>query len=82
MKPDTNIVQFPVRPKRKERRVRKLGGIKYFNVQQIKALRRAARDKAELDLQKGKVTGVRDWMAIDLLPVCGYRKRPTCAVGT
>ena len=73
MKTEANIVQFPVRPKRKERRVRKLGGIKYFNVQQIKALRRAARDQADLDLRKGKVTGVRDWMAIDLLTATGMR---------
>lgn len=73
MKADTNIVRFPVRPKRRERRVRKLGGIKYFNAQQIRALRRAARDQAELDLKKGKVTGVRDWMAIDLLTSTGMR---------
>jgi len=73
MKPDTNIVRFPVRPKRKERRVRKLGGIKYFNSQQIKALLRAARDQADLDLRKGKVTGVREWMAIDLLTATGMR---------
>ena len=56
MKTDTNIVRFPVRPKRK---VRRLGGIKYFNAQQIRMLWRAARDQAELDLQKGKVTGMR-----------------------
>ena len=73
MKAGTNIVRFPIRPKRRERKVRKLGGIKYFNAQQIKALRRAAREQAELALEKHKVTGVRDWMAIDLLTATGMR---------
>lgn len=73
MKADTNIVQFPVRPKRRGRKVRKLGGLKYFNAQQIKALRRAAREQAEAAQQKGKVTGVREWMAIDLLTSTGMR---------
>ena len=72
MKTEANIVQFPVRPKRKERKVRKLGGIKYFNAQQIKALR-GRPGSSRPGLEKGKVTGVRDWMAIDLLTATGMR---------
>ena len=74
---DATVIPFPGtnrRPKgRKRGRARNLDGIKYFNNLQIKLLRRTARDKAQLDLAKGKVTGVREWMVIDLLTSTGLR---------
>jgi len=47
--------------------------IKYFNDHQIKLLRRTVRDQAEMDLSRGTITGVREWMAIDLLTSTGLR---------
>ena len=73
MKIQDNILKFPALTKKKEKKIRKIGGIKYFNSQQIKMLRRAARDQAELDSRKSKVTGVREWMAIDILTSTGIR---------
>jgi integrase/recombinase XerD len=72
-----NIINLPV-PKRQEkperkRRIKNVDGVKYFNEKQIKLLRRTARDQSELDGQKGKVTGIREWMAIDLLTCTGLR---------
>lgn len=49
----------------KKDRIRNVDGIKYFNAQQIKALRRRVRDKADIDLHKGNVTGVKEWAVID-----------------
>lgn len=47
--------------------------IKYFNVPQIKLIRRTARDQAEIDQSKGKLTGIREWMVIDLITSSGIR---------
>ena len=73
----SKVIRFPAseeRPaKRMRRRVTNVDGVKYFTGQQIKLLRRTARDHAELDRSKGKVTGVREWMAIDLLTSTGLR---------
>ena len=72
---ETNsIVKFPRqsivnRPKR----IKKIDHIKYFPANQIKLLRRTAREQAELDMQKGKITGIREWMVIDLLTSTGLR---------
>lgn len=71
-----NVIKFPVskgQKRSKKDRIKTVDGVKYFNPNQIKLLRRTARDKAELDLKKDKVTGVRDWMAIDLLTCTGLR---------
>jgi site-specific recombinase XerD len=69
-----NILEFPCRiSKRRQKKIRRVDGVKYFNYEQIRLLRRTARDQAELDSQKGKVTGIRDWMAIDLLTATGLR---------
>lgn len=68
-----NVIKFPATRGKRKDRIKKIDGVKYFNPNQIKLLRRTARDKAELDLKKGKVTGVRDWMAIDLLTCTGLR---------
>ena len=74
-----NVINFPsaaAHGKRKEKakgRVRSVDGIKYFNAKQIKMLRRAVREQAELDEKKGLVTGIREWMVIDLVTSTGLR---------
>ena len=60
-------------PRRKAGPPRTTDTIKYFSRNQIKLLRRTAREQAELDIQKGKITGIREWMAIDLLTTTGLR---------
>jgi site-specific recombinase XerD len=53
--------------------VRNTDGVKYFNKQQIQLLRRTVRDMAMVHANKGNVTSVREWMAIDLLTSTGMR---------
>jgi integrase/recombinase XerD len=53
---------------------RSADGFKYFTEQQIKLLRRTARDCATLAESKGQVTAVREWMLIDLLTSTGLRE--------
>lgn len=71
------IIRFPEKVKRKqkpnERRIVNIDGIKYFNKDQIRLLRRTVRDQAILDKEKGKVTGVREWMLVDILTSTGVR---------
>ena len=73
------IIQFPAnqsRPspqKKRSKRIKNVDGIKYFHEKQIKIIRRTARDQAELDIQKGKITGIREWMVIDFLTSTGVR---------
>ena len=72
------IVSFPPKTHTKKRRtsggrVRCVDRVKYFNEKQIKLLRRTAREQAELDEQRGNVTGIREWMVIDLLTSTGLR---------
>ena len=62
---------FGKRAKRKP--IKSLDSLKYFTEPQIKLLRRTVRNHAELDLKKGKVTGLREWMAVDLLTCSGLR---------
>ncbi len=66
-----NILVFPfqaaLRKLGKRYRMKNIDGINYFNSKQIKLLRRQARYQAEFDEQKGKITGIREWLAIDLL---------------
>jgi site-specific recombinase XerD len=72
----SNVVDFPASvqvTKRKRDRIKSVDGVKYFNEKQIKLLRRTARDQAELDANKGKVTGLREWMVIDLMTSTGLR---------
>jgi site-specific recombinase XerD len=73
-----NVITFPsiAQSKRKEKgkgRVRSVDGIKYFNAKQIKMLRRAVREQAELDEKKGLITGIREWMVIYLVTSTGLR---------
>jgi len=73
--PSPKILKFPS-PRRKggkSRRPRQTDSLKYFSRNQIRMLRREARDEADLDLKKGKITGIREWMAIDLLTSTGLR---------
>ena len=71
---ETKVIRFPLSNKHSRKRTKKnYDDIKYFNNPQIKLLRRTARNQAELDSQKGKVTGIREWMAIDLLTSTGIR---------
>jgi integrase/recombinase XerD len=71
------VVQFPGtrhNPGRdRSRQIKNIDGIKYFSQQQIKLIRRTVRDQATLDLDKGQVTAVREWMTIDLLVSTGLR---------
>lgn len=69
------IIKFPTKkPKLKvKKQVKCIDGIKYFNQQQIKLIRRSVRDKATLDYEKDNVTGIKEWMAIDLLTMTGVR---------
>jgi integrase/recombinase XerD len=74
----TNVVSFPdgTKTQRREKRnsrVRNIDGFKYFSEQQIKLIRRTVRDQAEIDEKKGNVTGIKEWMAIDLLTCTGLR---------
>ncbi len=72
-----NIVAFPFageqKKQRKKRRKKTVDRIKYFNVSQIRLLRRAAREQAEMDFSKGRIAGIREWMVIDLLTSTGLR---------
>ena len=71
-----NIIDFPHKKEpraRRKDRIKSVDGIKYFSAQQVKMLRRRVRDKAELDAKKGNTTGIREWMAIDLLTSTGLR---------
>lgn len=71
------IIQFPRKQEKSygpaSGRAMNADGIKYYTEQQIKLLRRTARDKAILDLDRGQVTAVREWLAIDLLTCTGVR---------
>lgn len=74
-----NVIDFPVNTRKRSRakrdggRVKNIDGVKYFNDKQIKMIRRAVRDQAEIDEKKGNVTGIKEWMAIDLLTSKGLR---------
>lgn len=69
------VVQFPVTKahRKPSPRIVNSDGVKYFSHQQIKLLRRTVRDQAELDRSRGRITAIREWMAIDLLTSTGLR---------
>jgi integrase/recombinase XerD len=70
------VIQFPTNPKprnKKKERIKNVDGVKYFNPNQIKMIRRRVRDQAEIDEKKGNLTGVKEWMVIDLLTSTGVR---------
>lgn len=67
------VIEFPrghlVKEKARERKVKNSDGIKYFTEPQVKALRRMVRDRAST----GRMTAVREWMAVDILTGSGIR---------
>ena len=71
------IIQFPAKREKVgqnvSRQIKNVDGIKYFSQLQIKLLRRTVRDQATLDSDRGQVTAIREWMAIDLLTSTGLR---------
>jgi site-specific recombinase XerD len=71
------VIQFPgvLAGQRSEKRRTPVSTdtIKYFSEPEIKAIRKAAREHSEADDSKGRVTGVRAWMIIDLLTCTGLR---------
>jgi integrase/recombinase XerD len=70
------VVQLPVkRPvqKRRKKPPKNNDGVKYFTERQIKLIRKTVRDRANLDHAKANVTGIREWMAIDLITSTGLR---------
>jgi len=71
-----NVIDFPAMGQTKgkrEKRIKNIDGVKYFNEKQIKLLRRTVRDQAEIDMKKGNTIGIREWMVIDLLTSTGLR---------
>ncbi len=72
---ESRIIQFPAGQLKDNtsptRNIKNIDGIKYFSQQQIKLLRRTVRDRATLHLNRGQVTAVREWAAIDLLTTSG-----------
>ncbi len=71
-----NVIDFPAKriKEKKAKSIRSVDGFKYFTEPQIKLIRRTVRDKFQLDLAKGQITGVRDWMLLDLLTSTGLRE--------
>ncbi len=71
------VIQFPSsRPKpnrEQSHTITNIDGMKYYTDQQIKLLRRTVRDQAALDLERGQITAVREWMAVDLITSSGIR---------
>ena len=71
------IIEFPVTRGRVSpkapRQIQNIDGIKYYTDQQIKLLRRTVRDQAALDLERGQVTAIREWMTVDLITSSGIR---------
>jgi len=74
---EAQIIQLSSRAKRKSgpdrKRIINIDGFKYFNRDQVRLIRRTVKDRAILDRQKGKVTGIREWMVVDLLTSTGVR---------
>lgn len=74
-----NVVSFPAKAEKQSRakrnggRARSIDGVKYFNERQIKMLRRAVREQAEIDEQRKNVTGIKEWAVIDVLTSTGLR---------
>ncbi len=71
------VVQFPGTQQKSSQnqshKITNIDGIKYYSDQQIKLLRRTVRDRAALDSERGQVTAIREWMAVDLITSSGLR---------
>ncbi len=53
--------------------VKNIDGIKYFTEQQIKILRHTVKAQANKDKTQNRITGIREWMVIDILTSTGIR---------
>ena len=78
MKNNKVVSLYNTRQKQKTQQARRksiknIDGIKYFNKSQIRLIRRTVRDKAELDINRGKITSIREWLVIDILTSTGVR---------
>jgi len=62
------------------RQIQNIDGIKYYNQVQIRLFRRSVRDRSALDMDRGQVTAVREWMVVDLLTCTGLRVSETANV--
>jgi len=73
----SRTIQFPGNQEKvstkASRQIQNVDGIKYYTDQQIKLFRRTVRDRAALDIERGQVTAIREWMAIDLVTSSGLR---------
>jgi site-specific recombinase XerD len=71
------VLEFPSQKQRKKpakaKKPKPAPEFKYFNKNQIQLIRRTVRDQAILDRQKGKITGPREWMIVDVLTSTGIR---------
>ena len=66
----TKILSFPRQKKTKTARtVKNIDGIKYFTKSQINLMRRTVKDQSTT----GRLSGVRDWLLLDLLTGTGLR---------
>ena len=72
----TTQTTYPAGQQREEltvRRIKNMDGVKYYSRDQIKLLRRVAREKAELALSRKNKTAVKEWAALDTLTSTGVR---------
>lgn len=65
------------RRKASQKRIVNVDGIKYFNREQIRLVRRTVRDRAISSSTKGNLTAIREWAAVDLLISSGLRVSET-----
>ena len=70
-----NIIRFRNPSKKRAKKIKNLDGPKYFNRNQIQALRRYARNAAYLALsrRRPRLTPIREWMCLDILTSTGIR---------
>ena len=77
------VVSFPAKTEKRNRakrdgsRVKNIDGVKYFSEKQIKMIRRAVRDQAEIDEKRKNVTAIKEWLVIDVLTSAGLRVSET-----
>lgn len=76
MKQTAKVIAFPT-PKRGSRRrppARRVDGPKHFTPEQVRLIRKTARDAAERADDKGQTTAIRAWMIVNLLLNSGLRE--------
>ncbi|PKL22551.1 MAG: integrase [Spirochaetae bacterium HGW-Spirochaetae-4] len=68
-----NVIQFPAHLTKAKSRAKPGHEIKYYTEKQIKALRRVCKDASFLARSVNQVTGVREWIVVDVLTSTGMR---------